>query len=297
LEYAVARNPGPGCRKIRYVVRMKRKVLVFITVMITVFTFVYVEGRNHGPATPSVPAHIAINPNETWIVGRSSIQQMLQNGASPTLIKQAFDNNHTFVYDTRLSDAVTTSRFGIPTITFGSFGAIQRAFENGTLPGAYKAVLYDNERWSATPLIEQQHPVHYMQLTARLLHRHGMLYIATPAPDLMWAVGRPANSYNAFLRARIPAAAAKYADILDLQAQVKETNLAAYTAFVRSAAEQARAANPHIKIVVGIRTNPGALPMLAAFRATSSVGEGYWLNINGIPSPAIYLLQHLYSDN
>jgi hypothetical protein len=276
---------------------MKRKVVVFLAVMIAVFTFVYVEGQNHSPAGPPVPAHIAINPNETWIVGRSSIQLMLQHGASPTLIKQAFDNDHSFVYDTQLSGAFTSSQVGIPTMTFGSYRAIQQAFKNGTLPGNYKAVMYDNERWPATPLNEQQHPVHYMQLTARLLHRHGMLYIATPAPDLMWAVSRPANSYDAFLKARIPAAAAKCADILDLQAQVKETNLAAYTAFVRAAAEQARAANPHIKVVVGIRTNPGALPMIAAFRATSSVGEGYWLNINGIPSPAIYLLQHLYSDN
>jgi hypothetical protein len=144
---------------------------------------------------------------------------------------------------------------------------------------------------------EQQQPAHYMALVAQLLHKHGLLYIATPAPDLMWAVGSPPNSYEAFLSAGILAAAARCADVLDVQAQEKENNLSAYTPFVESAVAQARAANPHIKVVIGIRTNPGAAEMLAAYEATASMGDGYWLNENGIPTPAVYLLQQIYAHH
>jgi hypothetical protein len=285
-----------GYRKICNVDRTNKKIMIFLAVMIGVFTFVYVNGQHHTAPPPPAPPRAA-SSNEIWIIGRQAIQQLENNGASPALIKLAFDNNHTFVYGDTPTNRYPPSPIGVPTLAFGSYAGIAQAFENGVLPGGYKAVLYDNEQWAATPLIEQEHPKRYMAAVAHLLHEHGLLYIAAPAPDLMDATGKPADSYNAFLNAGIPADAAKFADILDLQAQVRETNVTGYSAFVQLAAEQARAANPHIKVVVGIRTNPGEDSMIAAYRATSSFGEGYWLNINGIPSPAVALLQELYRVN
>jgi hypothetical protein len=280
-----------------------KKTVVFLVVMIGVFAVVYANGQHRSPSAPAPTpgpgaAHppVAASANEIWIIGRGAIEQMLHNGASSALIRRAFDNDHTFVYGEGPGTPYSSSQIGVPTITFESYQTIVQAFRNGTLPGDYKAVLYDNEHWSKTPLNEQQHPARYMALVGHLLHRRGMLYIATPAPDLMWAVSKPADSYNAFVKSGVPAAAARYADVLDLQAQVRETDLPDYSSFVRTAATQARAANPRIKVVIGIRTNPGATAMLAAYRATASMGEGYWLNENGNPSPAVYLLQQLYRN-
>lgn len=269
--------------------RSGRIIAAFLAVMIGVFGFVYAQDRHSSPLPP-----VHATTGEIWIVGRGAIQQMLHNGASPALIRRAFDNGHTFVYGEGPGTPYPSGEIGVPTITFESYQAIVAAFDDGALPGPYKAVLYDNERWAGTPLDEQRHPARYMAMTGHLLHRHGLLYIATPAPDLMWSVGRPADSYSAFVSAGIPAAAARYADILDLQGQIRETDVGTYSSFVRLAAAQARTANPRVKVVIGIRTNPGTTAMVLAYRATESAGEGYWLNVNGIPSPAVSLLRQLY---
>lgn len=276
--------------------RADKTIAGVVAVVVGVISFVYVEHAQK-PATTSSQPPVAAASGETWIIGESSLQLMLDNGASLELINQAFDNSHTFIYGDTPSTRSQPSQIGVPTISFSSYTAIEQAFANGTLPGKYKAVLYDNERWAATPLVEQEHPARYEELVGRLLHEHGLTYIAAPAPDLMWAVGKPADSYEAFLNAGMAASAARYADVLDIQAQVRETNVPDFSAFVRNATAQARAANPHIKVVVGIRTNPGAQAMYAAYRATASVGDGYWLNVNGLPAPAVYLLRQLYGEN
>jgi len=78
--------------------------------------------------------------------------------------------------------------------------------------------------------------------------------------------------------------AARYADVIDIQAQGSETNTAAFAAFVTAAAAQARAANPHVIVLAGISTNPtghqvSAAQMRAAITATAGTVDGYWLNI------------------
>jgi hypothetical protein len=298
-----------------------KKIAIFLAVIIGVASFVYVKtdanssafvppvwtlrpvptgpARSPQPRKPPVkyqhvtPVHFA-TVNKIWIIGLSAIQQLEQHGASTALIKHAFDNNHTFVYGDTPHNRYPPSPIGVPTLTYSSYAGIQAAFADGTLPGRYKAVLYDNEHWPATPSSEQKHPAHYEQLVAQLLHKHGLLYIATPAPDLTMAVGKVINTDSAFLKAKLPAITARYADILDLQAQFHEANVGAYRSFVQAAAAQARAANHRITIVIGIRTNPGNTPMLTAYKATASLGSGYWINVNGIPSPAVYLLHQLY---
>jgi hypothetical protein len=201
-----------------------------------------------------------------------------------------FANQSSFVYGDTTQNEATPSNMGMPTAQFGSYQGIVAAFSSGLLPGRFKAVIYDNERWASTPLVEQQDPAYYEQQTAQLLHAHGLIYIASPAPDLMWAVGRPADSYKAFLTANMAASAARYADIYDIQAQQQEENLPYFTWFVKAAAAQAKDANARVKVFVGIRTDPGGPALLAAYEATSDIADGYWLNVNGEPGPADELI-------
>jgi hypothetical protein len=233
----------------------------------------------------------------SWIIGQSAISLMAKVGESAPTIRDAFANQSTFVYGDTAQNRVSPSAIGVPTIAFGSYRDIVSAFSSGLLPGKFEAVIYDNEHWAYTPLAEQQDPAYYEQQTARLLHAHGLAYIAAPAPDLMWAVGRPSDSYRAFLAANMAASAARYADIYDIQAQQQEDNLPYFTWFVTAAATQARAANPHVKIFVGIRSEHGSNNLLMAYQASSCIADGYWLNVNGIPGPANDLINAIYQPS
>jgi hypothetical protein len=222
----------------------------------------------------------------TWIVPLSLLRSL---GGGETLTTWAFSNGHAYVYGS------PPSTVGVPTAAYGSYAQIQAAFAAGTLPGRYRAVIYDNERWSHTPLTEQRHPVYYERLVASLLHRNGLIYIATPAPDLMWATGRPSDSYTAYLRSDVAGHAARLADVVDIQAQPRETDLHEFVCFVAAAVKQIRSANPHAEALIGLRTNPGDQRLVAAYRAVAGLADGYWLNVNGRPGIARHLLGLIYS--
>jgi hypothetical protein len=222
----------------------------------------------------------------SWIVPLSFLRHF--GGVKALLMARAFDNGHTYVYGTQ------PSTIGVPTAAYSSYEQIQAAFWAGTLPGKYRAVIYDNERWPYTPLTEQRHPVYYERLAAGLLHRHGLVYIATPAPDLMWATGRPRDSYAAYLRSDVAGHAARYADVVDIQGQTRETDLREFVCFVAAAVRQVRSANPRAKVLIGLRTNPGDRGLAAAYAAVAGLADGYWLNVNGRPGVARYLLGRIY---
>ncbi len=222
-----------------------------------------------------------------WLVPRSFVQQ---RGMGRPLLNKVFNNSDIYVY------GAPPSPVGLPTAAYGSYTKIRAAFVAGTLPGRYRAVIYDNERWAHTPVTEQRHPIYYERLVAGLLHQHGLIYIATPAPDLMWATGRPRDSYATYIADDMVGHTARYADILDIQGQVRETNLREFVSFVRTAVRQSRAANPHIKVIIGLRTNPGGQELFDAYRAVAGLADGYWLNVNGRPQVAMYLLCRIYGS-
>jgi hypothetical protein len=227
-------------------------------------------------------------PAIIWLIPLSFLHYP---GLDRGFIRDVIGNDQAFVYS---SPGSRPSAVGVPTADYTSYAGIKAAFAAGTLPGRYRAVIYDNELWPYTPVAEQKNPAHYERLVSRLLHRHGLLYIATPAPDLMWATGRPKDSYTAYLRHHLAGEAARYADIIDIQAQVREADLPEFVSFVTGAVNQSREANRHIKILIGLRTNPGSAELLAAYRAVAGLADGYWLNVNGRPQVAMYLLRWIY---
>src|SRR5579859_328076 len=92
--------------------------------------------------------------------------------------------------------------------------------------------------------------------------------------------------WSRFLDLGIAAAVASAADVIELQAQSLERDAALYSSFVRAAADQARAANPHVHVLAGLSTNPPGDPVISwqlieAVRATRTIVDGYWLNIPG----------------
>jgi hypothetical protein len=220
-----------------------------------------------------------------WLVPQSFLQDQ---GVGSTLLHRAFTNGRTYVYGS------PPSMTGIPTAAYTSYAEIRAAFKTGILPGRYRAVIYDNERWPYTPVAEQKNPAYYERLVAVLLHRHGLAYIATPTPDLMWATGRPKDSYVAYLQHDVAGNAARYADVVDIQGQVRETDLRQFVSFVAAAVRQCRKSNPHVKVLIGLRTDPGEQRLFAAYQAVAGLADGYWLNVNGRPQIAAYLLHRIY---
>ena len=242
-----------------------------------------------------------------WIVARSELPALASkaNGGSWPLVDTAFGNSSSYVYG-------APGTVGIKLVTFQSYQLLKTAFADGKLPGPYQAVMYDNERWQPTPPDEQQHPDKYEHLAANLVHLNHMLFISAPAPDITLAIGKQVNhsTQDTYLNRDLAGGAAQDADIVDIQAQYLEPDLIKFVAFATAAARQARLANPHVKVYIGIATGPGgqtvtAQQLHAAYQAVRASANGYWLNISvknrfcptcgaARPQLAVALLKDIY---
>jgi len=224
-----------------------------------------------------------------WLLAPQGIAAIAADAEASRLL----DNTQPFVRKNRNIFAVPPPSWNaIPFDSFTSFGAIKSALERGILAPSVEGIMYDNEKWKFTPEEEQQEPAHYEKLVADLVHEHGLLFLAAPAVDLV-AVLAPeshAKRYDTYLRLGIAAEAARYADVVDIQAQSAELDTEVYANFVLRAAAQARQANPKVLVFAGVSTNPNgqqvtADDILRAIAATRDYVDGYWLNI---PQPGEY---------
>lgn len=276
-----------------------------VTVVLVVFLGVVLVYRSK---TQPLMQHTASAP-VTWLISGPAIINLENAGATPALVNAAFSSSYVIGHKTSVN-------IGIPTGTYTSYADIKNALDNNSIPPSVKAVIYDNENWQFTPLEEQKNPALYEHMVANLLHRHGLLYIATPAVDLVKILEPNAHVgslFQAYLNLGIARDAAKYADIFEIQAQGSEDNIPKFSDFVSSAMTQAKQANPNVKVFVGISTNPNGKTITAdqlygAYVSVRSFTGGYWLNIPsqsaycprcGKPQPQIglTLLQKVYQQN
>ncbi len=260
-----------------------------------------------GLAVTTAPARAEQSRAEAWIINQKAVSLLGQAGLGQRQIEELFGTRDTF-----LVNASGSLGGAIRTATFTSYATLRTALADGTLPRGTRAVLYDNEDWTLTPVNEQRNPAKYEALAAALVHAHHLLFVSTPATTLtdLLAPG-VTDHYAAYLRLGLAASAARYADAIDIQAQGAEADLAKYAAFVRAAAEQARAANRHVLVFAGISTNPDGqhvtgAQFAAAVNAVRRYVSGFWLNVPaggtacprcGTPRPqvALPLLRSLLS--
>ncbi|WP_460720288.1 hypothetical protein [Nocardia heshunensis] len=239
------------------------------------------EGRPSTPAATSslsVPAAAAL---PKWLISGEALSLLAGAGMSQSELSTDFDNASTYVTAGGTDPAEYTK--AVRTQSFTSLDALRSALGHG-LDQSIHAVLYDNEAWPLTPAAEQQDPATAESQAADLAHAHHLLLIATPATDLTRVLAPGENSYAAYLRLGISAAAAKAADVIDIQAQGSESDTTRYADFVRQAAAAAHTANPNVVVLAGLSTNPSGQTVTpdqlrAAITATRSSVDGYWLNI------------------
>jgi len=199
---------------------------------------------------------------------------------------------HPFVMMGANMPTVPASWNAVSFVSFTSYGTLGNAVADGRLPAGIGGVMYDYERWSFTPEDEQRNPARYLSQAAEIVHAKHLLFFTAPAANLVKVIDpdSPDRPYDAYLRLGIAADAARYADVFDIQAQGSERSTARYSEFVRQAAAQARAANPHVIVLAGNSTQPSGQTVTAddlvrAIEATRPYVDGYWLNV---PAPSPY---------
>jgi hypothetical protein len=226
-----------------------------------------------------------------WILNGPAVQTFAQDPGA----QKFFAGSSPFVVQRKDGAvALPVSWKAIPTRTFTSYGALQKAFATGAIGPDVKAILYDNEAWQFTPMEEQTNFGDYSQRVAQLVHAHGLLLINAPAVDLVRNLASASEKrYDAYIRLGIARDGAKDADVFEIQAQGSEMATARFAEFVSAAAGQARQANPKVLVLAGISTNPSgrnvsADQIVRAIDATRGVVDGYWFNV---PAPSDYCPQ------
>ncbi|MCC9308166.1 hypothetical protein LN042_13895 [Kitasatospora sp. RB6PN24] len=267
--------------------------LALLLVLAAVAAYAVLADRNahpaaHGAPTGSPPSALpsatgsAAN-GTSWIVSGSTLDGLV---AADPATAELLDTPDAYVLTGDAHWSVPDGWRSTPTASFTSYAALESAFARNSLDPRIRAVLYDNEHWSLTPQGEQADPAHYDQLAADLVHRHHLLFIAAPATDLVDRLSPQTPSggkFDAFLRLGLLGQVARSADLLDLQAQGAENDPTLFASFVKAATAQARAANPRLKVLAGISTNPSGAKTSAtaidrAARAVRPEVDGFWLN-------------------
>jgi hypothetical protein len=153
-------------------------------------------------------------------------------------------------------------------------GGLYHAFGSGTLPGPYRWIVWDMEKWDLTSEYEQSHWAYYTRLAATLIHSHGMKMIAAPGKDLF-------GGWSEYLAANAAGISARHADVLSIQSQ----GVSRYKYFTSQAASQARSANPGVLLLGGLSTCPGGNAQTVSDLTNEynsvypSVVSGFWLNV------------------
>lgn len=219
----------------------------------------------------------------TWLFAARALRQVRVDAG----VRTQLDRTRIFEI-VRLGQQAQGGPDRLPTMQFASYASMESTMAHGGLPRWVKAVLYDNEAWSATPAAEQHTPGHYMALAAQLAHHHHLLFIASPGLDLTRVLQPGATRRSTtYLELRLATQAAEVADVVDIQAQSLERFTPAYVNFVRQAAVQARGARRGVTVLAGISSNPtgsyvSATQLIRAMTGVRPYVDGYWMNI---PAP------------
>lgn len=227
-----------------------------------------------------------------WAMASSSLHNI--SAANSAQASRDFDSANTVIQSSSplTVDPVPSGWSSARTDRWASYAQFAFDVHRGAVPSYVRVVHYDNEAWSETPLAEQLHPSYYEQKFCALAHSHGWLCYLGPAQDLCNVLAKPSgdNDAQCYLDLNLAGNAARYADMIDIQAQTLEPEGAnAYASFLRKAAAQARAADPKVLVLGNISPTPNghtvsaqqmyacataALPYVSGFYTTVEAGRG-----------------------
>jgi hypothetical protein len=234
--------------------------------------------------------------DQTWIATLGTIR--LVRGQDPDVAAQFFDRDGSF--------ALGGWNGAVPSKSWASEAQFEADLAAGAIPDGTRAVMYDPERWAQTPGAEQRDPVAAIEAFAAAARAAGYRVIITPhpnlagVPDAVCGTEEGESEQDAFLRCGITGAAARVADVVEVQAQSLETQPSAYTDFVRAGAEQARTANPAVLVIAGLSTRfvVRSQTLVEAWSSVRGLADGHYLGVpEGIrPEVAVEFLRQIGSS-
>lgn len=240
-----------------------------------------------GCGSPTRAGRLAGPPAKILVVNGYVLLALV---AQDRRLAQTFGDRTTYLLGTSASHPTIPGLEGTvePTAVYTSYAAFAADIASGRLPGPYHAVMFDIEKWPATPLTEQQNPRAYMARFSELARAHGLFPILAPARDLVLARGATCAKHTgedlnqAYLRCGLAGAVA-HAGALVVQSQVNQSRVPLFRSFLAEAARQARAANPAILVLAQLATAPlgqeaSLAQLVAAARSVGGFVEGFSLN-------------------
>jgi len=221
-------------------------------------------------------------PALIWLIPLRSLHRLTAQPRSRSVAQTFFGSRYSIVVgeSARLFPRSVARR----ALAFSSYRSMVDHLALSSAP-APRFMVLDLERWPLTPPGDQRRPILFYRLAARLARRHGSLLIATPSPNLVsQRLTRSDPPFAAYLDSGLVGQIARLTDVLVIQAQGYERTTGLYTEFVAAAAAQARAANPRVRVIAGLSTNPSGHAVSAAqiYRDAAAVRpfvDGFWLNI------------------
>jgi hypothetical protein len=261
-------------------------------------------------ASPSAAGAI---PNFSWLTNSDGPVQLYRGGV-PTTWRSTWAIMNTGACNKLPAGAV-------PAYWFGDYSVFANAVSDGEIAGpkatlngcefAYQAVVVDYENWSFTPLIQRQQWKTYVQEAYTLAHSHGLKVIQAMTHGVPGTADSQCPGWAGYFSCdgvSAPAYEAQYADVVDIQAQQEEADLdgqpGSFNYEVNTGATQAKAANPHVLVLAGMRSSAQAVDgsctqippttLESDWNAVSANVNGAWLNVNCDPSAFAPLLEQLY---
>ncbi|MFT3698584.1 MAG: hypothetical protein QM831_35895 [Kofleriaceae bacterium] len=177
------------------------------------------------------------------------------------------------------------------TMLFDSFKEFEHRVNH--LDKRVKAVVYDNEaKWNKTPQNEKMNAAHFAKRFGEVAHAHNLEFIAAPSSKFFEADAR-------------------YADIIDMQLQPRESNGPAYLNAIENRAKQAHNENPDVEVVAQFsssvhrldpshqgKAHAGELAAEHGIEKASKDGsiDGFWGYVYQENTPSMHAGQDMLED-
>ena len=237
-------------------------------------------------ASAAGPAGAATKP--AWIMTAGNVQRLSQT--APSTMSHFFNTSASYGVGASLVRTPVQAGYATtPVLSYTSYSTFKSDIQSGAIGYPYKWVMYDPEKWSATPVGEQQNPVRYMTLFGQLAHAHRLKVIQAPALDLGSVTrsvlprqrGETINQW--YVRVNIAGAAAAAGDIYQLQDESNTTAGLQYARMFDTTQAQAQAANPKVLAFSEVSTVNGTTAQMATAAQSISPAGIYVAAAGNLP--------------
>ncbi len=257
-------------------------ILIVLIAILVSFLYSVFSNKNHQLQNIStISQNLTSCKNHIdWMITYQNLKDLSK--LNPTITNNIFNSPNTYIMESPLK--FQSNSYGTFVAVFQSYQTFKSDLLNHGLNPNFRWVLYDNEHWSKTPIIEQQNPVLYEQLFTNLAHKYGYKVILSPSQDLFVESKNNSNG-SMYLNSGIAKSTYNYADIYEIQAQSFEQSRYRsnhiFTNFINSILKQINNHTKPIIVGLGVSRVQNATQLYNDFLSVKREVQGFWLNVPG----------------